>query len=267
MSPAGKQRLDRLLSERKLAESRERARALIMAGAVTVNGRVATKAGELVSEDATISVRQALPYVSRGGFKLAHALDAFALDVADRVAVDVGASSGGFTDVLLQRGAKRVYAVDVGYGQLDWRLRNDPRVVVLERTNVRYLETLPELVDMAVVDVSFISLGLVLPAVQRLLGHPSDVVALVKPQFEAGRKQVGRGGVVRDQAVHRQVLQAVGASAQELGFALADMTASPILGPAGNREFLVHLHLDGPRGQPLDQLVERALQTGDLGRA
>lgn len=267
MARAGKWRLDLCLAERGLVESRERARAVIMAGAVTVNGQVAIKPGQLVSQEAALSVQRSFAYVSRGGVKLAHALDAFSLSVQGCTALDVGASTGGFTDVLLQRGARRVYAVDVGYGQLHWRLRRDPRVVVLERTNARYLEALPEPVDLAVIDVSFISLKLILPPVKRLLGQPAAVVALVKPQFEAGRRQVSRGGVVRDPSVHRQVLQQTIGCARELGYALAGLTASPLLGPAGNREFLLYLRLDGGASRPVDQLVEAALQSGAIGQA
>ncbi|MCS6938762.1 MAG: TlyA family RNA methyltransferase, partial [Roseiflexus sp.] len=207
---AKKVRLDQLLVQRGLAETRARAQALILAGEVRVNGVVRHKAGELVPDDAEVELIGALPYVSRGGYKLAHALDTFALSPANLAAIDVGASTGGFTDVLLQRGAARVYAVDVGYGQLDWRLRQDPRVIVLERTNIRYLEALPPLegeeaaapvlADCAVIDVSFISLKLVLPAVQRLIRPDAWIVALIKPQFEAGPAQVGKGGVVRDPA-------------------------------------------------------------------
>jgi 23S rRNA (cytidine1920-2'-O)/16S rRNA (cytidine1409-2'-O)-methyltransferase len=233
-----KRRIDVLLVERGLAESRERAQALLLAGAVTVAGRPVTKPGAVFPASVPIAVTQALPYVSRGGYKLAHALDRFGLDVRGRVAVDVGASTGGFTDVLLQRGARRVYAVDVGYGELDWRLRQDPRVVPLERTNVRYLEALPEPAEIATVDVSFISLRLVLPAVRRLLRPDAPIIALVKPQFEAGRAQVGRGGVVRDPAVHRQVLTELAAWLDANRFRLRGLTASPITGPAGNVEFL-----------------------------
>ncbi|HEX5688920.1 MAG TPA: TlyA family RNA methyltransferase, partial [Roseiflexaceae bacterium] len=215
---AKKIRLDQLLVQRGLAETRSKAQALIMAGAVRVAGVPGAKAGDLFVPDAELEVAGALPYASRGGYKLAHALDSFALSPAGLVAIDAGASTGGFTDVLLQRGASRVYAVDVGYGLLDWRLRQDPRVVVVERTNIRYLEALPggdqddasrpptadprPLADCATIDVSFISLRLVLPALQRLLVPEAWIVALIKPQFEAGASQVGKGGVVRDPKVH-----------------------------------------------------------------
>ena len=236
-----KKRLDVLLVERGLAETREKAQALIIAGEVTVGGRLVDKPGTAVPEESTITVGRGLPYVSRGGLKLEHALTAFGLSVAGMRAVDVGASTGGFTDCLLQRGAARVYAVDVGYGQLDWRLRNDPRVVISERTNVRYLTSLPETVDLATVDVSFISLTLVLPAVVRLLSPEGLVVALVKPQFEAGRQQVGKGGVVLDPEIHKQVLRRLMEWAQREGWVARGLTPSPVLGPAGNREFFLLL--------------------------
>jgi 23S rRNA (cytidine1920-2'-O)/16S rRNA (cytidine1409-2'-O)-methyltransferase len=199
-----------------------------------------------VAADARIELAERLPFVSRGGLKLAHALDAFGVDVAGETLADVGASTGGFTDCLLQRGARRVYAIDVGRGQLDWRLRQDPRVVVMERTHARDVERLPEVVDGAVADVSFISLRLVLPHVFSWQKPGAWTIALVKPQFEAGRAQVGRGGVVRDPMVHCQVLRDVAASVGERGQQVVGLTASPILGPAGNREFLIYLRPDGP---------------------
>jgi 23S rRNA (cytidine1920-2'-O)/16S rRNA (cytidine1409-2'-O)-methyltransferase len=306
-----KVRLDQLMVQRGLAETRSKAQALILAGSVRVAGDARTKAGELIAVDAEVEVAEALPYASRGGYKLAHALDAFALDPAGNVALDVGASTGGFTHVLLQRGAARVYAVDVGYGQLDWRLRQDPRVVVVERTNIRYLEALPmpdegrrtkddreatddrrpttddrktakspipnlhpsitldnpqaenselktqnsELAQCATIDVSFISLRLVLPAVQRLIASQAWVVALIKPQFEAGADQVGKGGVVRDPAVHTAVLRDVLGFAASIGLAPHGLARSPITGPAGNVEFLAWL---GGAGPVLD--VERAIR-------
>lgn len=245
-------RLDQLLVQRGLAESRSKAQALLMAGSVRVNGAKQTRAAMLLDEDAAaVEVVGALPYVSRGGYKLAHALDTFALDPSGVLALDVGASTGGFTDVLLQRGAAHVIAVDVGYGILDWRLRQDERVTVLERTNIRHLTTLPPLPPpapplpptVATIDVSFISLALVLPAVQALLAPGAWVVALVKPQFEAGAADVGRGGVVRDPAVHRRVLTDVQAAAHALGYTVRGETRSPITGPAGNVEFLLWLVL------------------------
>jgi 23S rRNA (cytidine1920-2'-O)/16S rRNA (cytidine1409-2'-O)-methyltransferase len=212
-----------------------------MAGEVRVAGAVATKAGMAVPTDVDIVVTGALPYVSRGGFKLAAALDVFELDVADKVCADVGACTGGFTDVLLQRGATRVYAIDVGYGQLAWKLRQDTRVVVLERTNARHLEALAEPVGLAVVDVSFISLKLILPAVERWLTPDGYVVVLIKPQFEAGRDQVGKGGVVRDSAVHRSVLLDMLGWAEAAGWRVRGLATSPVKGSDGNIEFLAWL--------------------------
>jgi len=214
----GRLRLDTLLVQRGLAESRAKAQALILAGDVWVNGQVQRRPGTLVEAEAVVEVRGGLPYVSRGGLKLAAALDRFGLSPAGLICLDVGASTGGFTDCLLQRGARRVYAIDVGYGQLDWRLRRDPRVVVLERTNIRYLESLPEAIDLATIDVSFISLRLVLPAVGRLVHTQGQAIALVKPQFEAGRGLIGKGGVVRDPALHRLVLRTVAEQASSLGW-------------------------------------------------
>ncbi len=236
-----KVRLDVLLTEKGLAETRSRAQALIMAGKVRVGDQLVTKAGTQVSTDADLAVEEDLPYVSRGGLKLAGALDTFALDPSGAVCADVGASTGGFTDVLLQRGAARVYAIDVGYGQLAWKLRQDERVVVMERTNARYLESLPEPIDLVTIDASFISLKLIFPAVVKWLKPGASVVALVKPQFEAGKKQVGKGGVVRDPSVHRQVLEKAVYDATENGLAVFGLTVSSITGPAGNHEFLLHL--------------------------
>lgn len=235
-------RLDKALVDRGLASSRERAQSLILAGRVTVNGSPASKAGLQVSPETLIEVSgDDLPFVSRGGVKLQHALDVYAIDVRDLIAMDVGASTGGFTDCLLQRGAKRVYAVDVGYGQLAWKLRQDPRVIPLERQNIRYLapESIPEPIDLAVVDTSFISLRIVIPAVTKFLKHHAVLVALIKPQFEAGREHVGKGGVVRDPQIHELVCQSVHDFCSELGFEVWGITPSPILGPKGNREFLL----------------------------
>lgn len=207
-----------------------------------MDGLVQTKPGMRVPTDAVVAlVSEPLPYVSRGGLKLEHALDSFQVEVAGVVSMDVGASTGGFTDVLLQRGAARVYAIDVGYGQLAWALRNDPRVVVMERTNIRHVASLPEEIQLGVVDVSFISLRTVLPAFTPLMAARADVVALIKPQFEAGRGQVGKGGVVRDHRVWERVLSEVLASAQHAGWSVAALERSPILGPAGNVEFLAHV--------------------------
>lgn len=241
-------RLDVWLTEKGLVNSRSKAQALVMAGKVRVDGRVVTKAGVQISPEAEVTVEHDLPYVSRGGTKLAAALDAFGVNPAAAICADVGASTGGFTDVLLQRGAKRVYAIDVGYGQLAWKLRQDERVVVMERTNARYLESLPERVDLVTIDVSFISLRLILPVVVKWLNSPGRVVALVKPQFEAGRSQVGKGGVVRDPAVHRQVLLNIIAFAGDINLEPFGLAVSPITGPAGNHEFLLGLdwHSPGP---------------------
>ncbi len=251
-----RERLDQLLVARGLAESRTQAQRFIEAGEVRVDGVVVDKPGTKVAHDAEIAVEARRAFASRGGLKLQAALDAFAVPVAGRVALDVGASTGGFTDVLLQRGAARVYAVDVGYGQLAWELRQDPRVVVMERVNIRHLESLPEPPDLVVIDVSFISLKLVLPAVKELAPR-ADVVALIKPQFEVGKGQVGKGGVVRDPAQHRTVLREVLRWAREHGFAVRGLIRSPIQGPAGNVEFLAHLSLDpGALSMDTDALID-----------
>jgi 23S rRNA (cytidine1920-2'-O)/16S rRNA (cytidine1409-2'-O)-methyltransferase len=240
-------RLDAALVARGLAASRERARAMILAGQVRVGGTVISKAGAPVDETAEITlVEPDHPYVGRGGVKLAHALDVFGLDVRDRLALDVGASTGGFTDVLLRRGARRVVALDVGHGQLDWRLRSDPRVTVLERVNARLLTPaqLPDdarVFGIATMDLSFISVRQVLPAIVPLLAGGADLVVLVKPQFEAGREEVGKGGLVRDPAVHARVVADVSAAADALGLTRIAMTESPITGTEGNREFFLHL--------------------------
>jgi len=236
-----KRRLDILLTEKGLSDSRSKAQALIMAGKVSVDGRVVTKAGMPVSAEANIAIKGELPYVSRGGLKLAAALDSFNIDPKGAICADVGASTGGFTDVLLQCGAQRVYAVDVGYGQLAWNLRQDKRVTVMERTNARYLEELPEPVNLVVIDASFISLKLIFPAAVKWLSSPARVIALVKPQFEAGKEQVGKGGVVRDVNVHRQVLKRVVTYANNCDLSFLGLISSPITGPAGNHEFLLYL--------------------------
>ena len=250
---AGHERLDVLLARRGLVDSRSRARALIMAGEVLVDGRRVDKAGTRVDTGATVELKVKPRYVSRGGDKLAAALDAFSIGIAAAVCADVGASSGGFTDCLLQHGAARVYAIDVGYGQLDWTLRQDRRVVVMERSNARHVTHLPEPVDLVVIDVSFISLRLIFPVIRNWLKTPANIVALVKPQFEAGRRAVGKGGVVRDPQVHRQVLNQVLTSAREEGFCVAGLLRSPLLGPAGNVEFLCWLQYsssgEGPAGR------------------
>ncbi len=245
-------RLDQLVVQRGLAETRARAQALIMAGEVRVNGIVANKAGERVPADAEVTVSVGLPYVSRGGYKLAAALDGFGVEPTGMVVADVGASTGGFTDCLLQRDAARVYAIDVGYGQLAWSLRQDPRVVVMERTNVRYVPSLPEPVDLVTIDVSFISLELVLPVVTHWLKDTGQIVTLVKPQFEVGRGEVGRGGVVRRPEQHEAVLVRIAELCRQLALRFDGVLPSPILGPAGNREFLAHL-LHGPSRPPEEE--------------
>ena len=212
-----------------------------MAGQVFVNDQPADKPGMLVAPDAAVRIKESLPYVSRGGLKLAAALDRFPIPVAGAICADVGASTGGFSDCLLQRGAAKVYAIDVGYGQLAWKIRSNPRAVPLDRTNARYLESLPEPIDLVTIDVSFISLRLILPAVTKWLRPEAHVVALIKPQFEAGRERVGRGGVVRDRAVHADVLRSVFQAAGDDGLIPIDLIRSPIEGPAGNVEFLAWL--------------------------
>jgi 23S rRNA (cytidine1920-2'-O)/16S rRNA (cytidine1409-2'-O)-methyltransferase len=236
-----KKRADLLVAERGLAESREQAQALIMAGLVFTPAGPVAKAGAPLPEDTPLEVRGRLPYVGRGGVKLAHALDSFGLDVAGLIALDVGASTGGFTDCLLQRGARRVYAVDVGHGQLSHKLRQDPRVAVMEKLNARYPFPLPEAVDLVTVDVSFISLALVLPPALEHLKPGGRVVALVKPQFEAAPRDVGRGGVVKDPKVHAQVLGHMIIWAVEHKLRVRDLCPSPILGDAGNQEFFLLL--------------------------
>jgi 23S rRNA (cytidine1920-2'-O)/16S rRNA (cytidine1409-2'-O)-methyltransferase len=246
MSPIARVRLDALLVERAMASSRERARALILAGQVKVNGTVAQKAGQSVPADATVALVQPdHPYVGRGGVKLAHALDTFGIAVEGREALDVGASTGGFTDVLLRAGATRVVALDVGHGQIAWTLRTDPRVVVLEGVNARALtrDRLPTAIDLVVIDVSFISLRHILPALPPLLTRTADVVALVKPQFEAGRREVEKGGIIKDAAVQQRVVAEVIAAASEVGLTHLATTESPITGSSGNREFFIHLRL------------------------
>jgi len=244
-----KSRLDVALVARGLAKSREEAQRLILAGEVRVGDHVARKASESVAPDAALAVGARDRFVSRGGDKLEGALTSFAIDVGGRAALDVGASTGGFTDCLLSRGARRVYAVDVGYGQLDWKLRQDPRVVVIERTNVRDLapSAIAEPVTIAVADVSFISLRLVLPKIREIVDRGGDVVVLVKPQFEVGKGKVGKGGVVRDPDLHREAVDSVRAAAAELGFAEHGSAESPLLGPKGNREFFLWLTV-GERG-------------------
>jgi len=254
-SKIAKCRLDQLLVERELAESRTRAQALILAGKVRVGGEIASKPGAQVHTDAAIEIIEPdHPYVGRGGLKLAHALDRFGIAVEGAVAIDIGASTGGFTDCLLQRGAARVYAIDVGVGQLHWRLRNDPRVIVRERCNARYLrpDDFPERFDVATLDVSFISLKLILPALAPLLRPSADVVMLIKPQFEAGRSEVGRKGVVRNPAVRRRILEQFWNAMDDHGWLPIGLVASPIAGPAGNIEYLLGATTRlAPRTRPL----------------
>ncbi len=256
-----KKRLDVLLVERGLAASRSQAQRLIMAGEVRLGDQVLDKPGTRVPLDAEIAVREKLPFVGRGGLKLAAALDAFAVSLTGLVAADVGASTGGFTDCLLQRGVARVYTIDVGHGQLAWKLRTDPRVVVMERTNARYLASLPEPIDLATIDVSFISLRLILPAVINWLKPGGQIVALVKPQFEAEPHLVGKGGVVKDKAVHRQALCCVLGWAADHGLFLRGLIRSPITGPAGNVEFLAHLATTPGRSLEIEAAIAGCLAT------
>jgi 23S rRNA (cytidine1920-2'-O)/16S rRNA (cytidine1409-2'-O)-methyltransferase len=270
-----KRRLDTLLVDRGLAAGREKAQALVMAGQVRVNGQAAPKAGTLVDEDTSLEVSASVRYVSRGGEKLEHALDVFGLDMKGLVAADIGASTGGFTDCLLQRGAARVYAVDTGKGQLDYRLRNNARVVVMEGVNARQLETLPEPVDVVAVDVSFISLALVFPTARALLDDgrkgewpvaptraPRSIVALFKPQFEARKQEVPRGGVIRDPRLHATLIGRFAAWCVANGFRILDMTASPILGADGNREFFFWLRPESSSVRP----VSSSRENGRAGR-
>jgi len=238
-----RKRIDTLLVERGLAESRAKAQALLMAGEVTVGGSPVTKSGTLIHEDAEISVKEPLPFVSRGGIKLAHALDVFNINVSGVVAVDIGASTGGFTDCLLQRGASKVYAIDVGYGQLDYRLRQDARVVVMERINARYPVSLPEKADLATIDLSFISATKVIPSAVELLKENGTLLVLIKPQFEAKREEVGRGGIIKDPQLHATILGRFIKWAVAHDLRLRGLTASPILGSSGNREFFLRLGL------------------------
>jgi 23S rRNA (cytidine1920-2'-O)/16S rRNA (cytidine1409-2'-O)-methyltransferase len=259
-----RRRLDEVLVERGLVENRSRARALIMAADVLVNGVVVTRAGATVQSGDDISLKAPPRFVSRGGEKLDHALSRFGIVVRDLIAADFGASTGGFTDCLLQHGAARVYAIDVGYGQLATRLRADPRVVVIERTNVRHLESLPERIDLVTIDVSFIGLKLVLSAARNLLQDSGRIVALVKPQFEAGRAEVKRGGVVRDPHTHRRVLENLFATAKEQGLGVTGLTASPLRGPAGNIEFLAEL-ASGESSISMNDAIDRALAEAPKG--
>ena len=256
-----KMRIDVYLVERGHAESREKARSLVMAGAVLVDGRVCDKPGIMVSEKQSIFVRLSNEFVSRGGKKLQKALGSFCINLSGKVAIDVGASTGGFTDCMLRSGAAFVYAVDVGYGQLAWRLRQDERVCVMERQNARYLEPgmFDKPINFASIDVSFISLKLILPSVMRVMSAPYSIAALIKPQFEAGRERVGKKGVVRDKAVHLDVISDILSFAQGLGLVVCGLDFSPIRGPEGNIEYLICLKDSGP-SSPFDvtQVVESA---------
>ena len=257
-----KKRVDLLLVERGLADTRQKAQAVIMAGQVYSGERRCDKPGLALEEDAPLEVRGGLRYVSRGGLKLEKALGCFPIDLREKPAADIGASTGGFTDCMLQNGAKKVYAVDVGYGQLAWSIRNDPRVVCLERTNARYLtaEQIPEPLDFASIDVSFISLGLILPALRPLMAEKGQVAALVKPQFEAGKDKVGKKGVVRDPAVHLEVLERFLDHAAQADFTVAGLDFSPIRGPEGNIEYLGFLKA-GAGGEfdgDMRELVDRS---------
>ncbi|MBQ3356646.1 MAG: TlyA family RNA methyltransferase [Oscillospiraceae bacterium] len=261
-----KERLDVLLTERGLCDSRSRAQALIMSGEVYVNGQKCDKAGTAIDDDAQIEVRGGgCPYVSRGGLKLEKALRDFGVDPTGFVCSDSGASTGGFTDCLLQKGAKKVFAIDVGYGQLAWSIRTDERVVCMERTNIRYVkpEDLGEPLDLSVVDVSFISLKIVLPAIKALLKPTGQIVCLIKPQFEAGKEKVGKKGVVRDPAVHEEVLLHFLALAKELNLTVRNLTYSPVKGPEGNIEFLGHLSMlpEGAIKPDVKALVAAAHET------
>ena len=243
MSSFKRIRLDKLMFDKGLADSRERAKALILEGSVQVNGIVVDKAGALVSQDDAVVVTDKMPYVSRGGLKLEHAIKEFSIDLNDKTAMDVGASTGGFTDCLLQYGAKKIYAVDVGYGQFSYALRKDDRIELFERTNIRYFDRdlIPDEIDVATVDVSFISLLKVLPKVLEFLSPQGEVIALIKPQFEAGRKDVGKGGVVKDEKKRLEIVNKLMAEAEKMGFQVKGVTQSPVKGPKGNVEYLMYL--------------------------
>ena len=265
-----KKRLDVLLTEQGYADTRSKAQAIIMSGLVYVNGQKADKPGVAYEETVELEVRGAVcPYVSRGGLKLEKALRDFGVKPVGYVCGDSGASTGGFTDCLLQQGAKKVFAIDVGYGQLDWKIRSDPRVVVMERTNIRYVtpEQLGEPLDLSVIDVSFISLKIVLPAIKALLKPTGQVLCLIKPQFEAGKEKVGKKGVVREKSTHKDVLDNFVPLARELQFQILGLTFSPVKGPEGNIEFLAHLSLDAAEGICPDtaDVVEQAHAALDKG--
>lgn len=252
-------RLDLLMEQRGLCESRSQAQRLIMAGQVRVGGQVALKPATKIPADSEVSIDQPPQFVSRGGEKLMGALQAFdLLDVSGRVCADIGASTGGFTDCLLQHGARKVFAVDVGYGVMHWKLRNDPRVVVMERTNARYITGFPEPISLITIDASFISLKIFLPVFKTWFGdRPGEVVALIKPQFEAGKKETARGdGVIRDSSVHQKVVREILEAAEKEGYAITGLIRSPLLGPKGNTEFLVHLELPFRKIKEIDEWIE-----------
>ncbi len=238
-----KARLDKLLFDKGLTDSREKARALILGGNVLVNGVVVDKAGVLVKPDDVLELKSMMPYVSRGGLKLSHAVKHFNLDVKDKIIMDVGASTGGFTDCLLQHGAAKIYAIDVGYGQFSWTLRTDEKIVLLERTNIRHLahDLVFDDIDMAVIDVSFISLLKVIPKVMEFLKPSGEIIALIKPQFEAGRKDIGKGGVVREEGKRLEVVEKIRSAAETMGLYVIGTTTSPIKGPKGNVEYFIYL--------------------------
>ena len=275
MPKTSKERLDVLLVKRGLVQTREKAKTTLMAGLVLVNGQKIDKAGTMVKEDAELRVLgDAIPYVSRGGLKLEKAMAAFGISMEGKVAADIGASTGGFTDCALQRGAAKVFAIDVGYGQLAWKLRSDPRVVNMERTNIRYVrpEDIGELLDFASIDVAFISLTKVLEPTGALLKDTGEIVALIKPQFEAGRGNVGKKGVVRDPEIHRAVIRTVLAYSSEIGFSPVGLTFSPIKGPEGNIEYLVHLVKSGDGAEQvteeiIDAIVAEAHKALDKGNS
>lgn len=252
-------RVDMLLVERGLVESREKGKRLLMAGEVVVNGQLVDKPGTLVDSEAQIDLKAKPKFASRGGEKLEAALDLFHINVSDLVCADVGASTGGFTDCLLQRNVKKIYAIDVGEGILDWRLRGDPRVVVMENTNARYVESLPEPIRFATIDTSFISLKIILPAVKKWLTVDAEIVALIKPQFEAGKDRIGKGGVVRDAEVHRQILEEILGFAPTISFYTHGLIRSPLLGPAGNVEFLGHFK-QNTSDLPISNLIDEVLK-------
>jgi 23S rRNA (cytidine1920-2'-O)/16S rRNA (cytidine1409-2'-O)-methyltransferase len=248
VSTSKKARLDTLLVEKGLAESREKAKALILEGKVLVNNTKVDKAGKLVNKDAELKIIQKTPYVSRGGLKLEAALKAFNINVKDKIAMDIGASTGGFTDCLLQYGIKKVYAIDVGYGQLAWKLRNNPKVILLEKTNIRYLEKdmIKDKIDIATIDVSFISLLKVIPKIREFLEPSGEVIALIKPQFEVGRKEVGKGGVVRDDTKRQEAVNKIINEVINMGFEVKGTITSPLPGPKGNIEYFIHLIYNPP---------------------